>query len=83
MSYSCSTCQPPDKADDHPKLHYGPDHYHYDCLPGRVKADCLGDQSTVQQQRLAQIIKAAESGTHGAKLIARVVAIHTEKDGTV
>lgn len=32
----CDNCG---QVDDHPKLHYGPETYHHDCLPHRVLRD--------------------------------------------
>lgn len=57
-------------TDDHPKLHYGNDTYHHDCLPFDVKEAVSGNGLA------AQIIAAAESGTHGADLRAHILALH-------
>lgn len=36
QSYACDNCG---QTDDHPKLHYGAETYHHDCVPARVMAD--------------------------------------------
>ncbi len=71
--YYCATCQPAGITDEDPKVHYGPDRYHYGCLPPGVKADLLGDNTTAQQLRLAIIISAAEHGLRAELLREHVV----------
>jgi hypothetical protein len=34
-----SECDNCGQYDDHPKLHYGPETYHHDCVPARVMRD--------------------------------------------
>ena len=57
----CDNCG---QTDDHPKLHYGAETYHHDCIPARVLDDCnleLGDG-------LPEIIEACKAGKRGDAL---------------
>jgi hypothetical protein len=82
--HSCATCHTAEESDVHPMVHYGPNSYHYDCLPAKVKADLLGDGSTAQQRRLAALIAHADEGDkslphlHGEELRTRAVELRTE-----
>jgi hypothetical protein len=48
MSRAIYTCDNCGQADDHPKLHYGSETYHHDCLPHRVLED-LSSYSTYER----------------------------------
>lgn len=39
MRIAVSSCDNCGKSDDHPKLHYGMETYHHDCIPARVVED--------------------------------------------
>jgi hypothetical protein len=75
---SCSACHKSDETDDHPKVHYGADKYHFDCLPPRVVEDILGNIDPVEQKRFEALVRAATTDgrghLHGHDL--RVKAIH-------
>lgn len=72
----CDDCG---QADDHPKLHYGIETYHHDCLPPRVRHDVLGDGNHAVHKVVRAIVKECESGTKGLDLHAYIQDLH---DGT-
>jgi hypothetical protein len=72
MAYTPTACDQCGQTDDHPKLHYGIETYHHDCIPFRVRED-LDDDPVV-----AKIIKAAEDGTHGAELRKHIRQLHDD-----
>lgn len=39
MAHVATLCDGCGSVDDHPKLHYGPETYHHDCLPHKVVRD--------------------------------------------
>lgn len=39
MAHAPTACDQCGQVDDHPKLHYGPETYHHDCVPHRVLRD--------------------------------------------
>lgn len=43
MAHATTTCDACGAADDHPKLHYGPETYHHDCIPHKVVRDFTTD----------------------------------------
>lgn len=65
----CDTCG---QVDDHPKLHYGVETFHHDCVPARVRRE-IGEH-----QMLDQIIAAASSGVRGSDLRAHIADLHQE-----
>lgn len=75
---SCSACHRADEMDDHPKVHYGPDKYHFDCLPPRVADDIRGNLTDEDRARFDATVRAATTEgrghLHGHDL--RVKAIH-------
>lgn len=72
MAHAATACDQCGQTDDHPKLHYGVETYHHDCIPARVRDD-LGDVP-----RVAEIAAAAESGTHGDELRDLIANLHKE-----
>jgi hypothetical protein len=72
MALTPTACDQCGQSDDHPKLHYGIETYHHDCIPARVRRD-LGDDPIVPQ-----IIEAAESGTRGAALRSHIESLHSD-----
>lgn len=66
----CDQCG---QLDDHPKVHLGAVTKHHDCLSFAEKQQVV-DSSPVA----AQIITAAESGTHGDELLTHIESLHTE-----
>lgn len=57
-------------VDDHPKLHYGVDTYHHDCLPPRARREVLGHPT------IAKIVKACEQGKRGDELRQHIFDLH-------
>lgn len=39
MAHTDTACEQCLQVDDHPKLHYGAETYHHDCMPGKVVRD--------------------------------------------
>lgn len=72
MPHVVSGCDHCGGVDDHPKLHYGMETYHHDCVPVKVKAD-VGDHPII-----AKIIETASAGTHGDDLRTYINALHQE-----
>jgi hypothetical protein len=68
----CDECK---QTDDHPKVHYGVETYHHDCLPSRARREVIdADPNGIAQK----VIQAAEKGTHGPKLLAHIEKLHQE-----
>jgi hypothetical protein len=63
----CDDCG---QTDPDPKVHYGEDTYHHDCLPPRARRELLGNPMA------AQIIKACEKGKRGDALRAHIFKLH-------
>ena len=59
----CDNCG---QTDDHPKLHYGAETYHHDCIPARVMDDIEGET-------LHEVVQnPAAPGGHELRVIGRV-----------
>lgn len=70
----CKACP---EADDHPKIHYGNDSYHHDCLPPFAVLDVTRLADTHPQHAAqARIVDAARAGTHGQELRAFIGSDH-------
>lgn len=61
----CKDCP---ETDDHPKLHYGQDTYHFDCLPAFAEQDVTRFLDHPQHAAARRIIDAARGGVHGQEL---------------
>ena len=72
----CDQCGPP--GDDHPKVHYGLQTWHHDCVPYRVKQEILDGAHGVSREVTAGIFEACESGKKGDELRAHILGLHEE-----
>lgn len=65
------------QTDDHPKLHYGDQTYHHDCLPApieeEIRAGLAADMSL-----LVSVIDTCKGGLRGPDLLAHIQAMHAE-----
>lgn len=68
-----SACDQCGQYDDHPKVHIGVITKHHDCMSVSEKEMVVGSSETA-----ADIITAAESGTHGDDLLAHIQELHVE-----
>jgi hypothetical protein len=68
VNVQCDDCK---QIDDHPKIHYGEDTYHHDCLPPRARRDASESHPMV-----AHIIRVCERGLRGPELLAHIQAVH-------
>lgn len=72
-----TTCRECRQTDDHPKVHYGVDTFHHDCLPPRVRSEVIdGDPTGVVET----VIRECEKGKRGHLLLARIQKLH-ESEG--
>lgn len=76
---AATTCDHCGQTDDHPKLHYGVDTYHFDCLPQRV----LRDLTTVGTFDNGQYVEESDADLPAAAQAAadRVLAIREAAQG--
>lgn len=75
------------QTDDHPKIHYGVETYHHDCMPMRVvqeleAAAAIEDEDYADlaenSKRALEFRQTAMKGTRGPKLLAHIRKVHGE-----
>lgn len=72
MGNFISECDNCGQSDDHPKLHYGGETYHHDCIPARVARDL-----NMEDPMLSSIVDLAKSGVHGDDLRIEIAEMHS------
>jgi hypothetical protein len=77
MAHALTACDQCGQTDDHPKLHYGVETYHHDCLPHRAHLDAVSDPKV--GHIVKSIVDAAKAGVHGDDLRAHIEALHADE----
>lgn len=77
MSHAQTGCDQCGQVDDHPKLHYGTQTWHHDCVPAPVKQIVLDGAHGASRDVTAAVFDACENGTRGDALRAHIQELHS------